>query len=379
MRLLLFFSLLIGTFSSNAQESNFIIKKVTVFDGEQVLEDMDVVVREGKIDAVLKSKKKNEKGLEVVEGKGKFLMPGLMNAHVHAWAPDQTKEAALAGVLTVFDMMGNPFSMQMNKNAAEKAQHASYFSAGFGATVPGGHGTQFGLEVPTIKSDEDIIPFVQARVDENVDYLKILYEPLMEALTPQQVNALIQEAHRQELLAVTHISFLENALEVAEFGGDGLVHSWFDKVASDEQIDQLAESGIWIVPTALVIKLYLPLTRKNFDVDVIDEEGLLENIRKMYQADILLLAGTDPPNAQINYGTDLYKELYLFRDAGLTPIDILKTATSNVAKAFQLDDRGLIQPGLRADLLLIDGNPLERIEDVEKIERIWKAGELVED
>lgn len=369
--------------SIQAQEkasTAIIIDHVVVFDGEGILEDQSVKFIDGLIVSVSPSSAMNEdQKADRIDGNGKFLMPGLMNAHVHAFFPEHTQEAARAGVLSVFDMMGNPFSLKANKAAAENPSNASYFSAGYGATVPGGHGTQYGMPVPTIEKTEDIPGFVKDRKNEGVDYLKILYEPWRATFTPDQVQQLISEAHSNDLMAVTHISRIQNALEVAEYGGDGLVHTWFDRAATKDEIQQLAKSGIWIAPTLLTTKLILPMVAGGSGMDkTITLEELLQDVKHMHEADILLLAGTDPPNAEINYGTDLYKEIYLFKEAGLTNLEALKTATSNIATAFQLKDRGFIKPGLRADLLLINGNPLGNLEDIENIEMIWKHGSLVE-
>jgi len=104
------------------------------------------------------------------------------------------------------------------------------------------------------------------------------------------------------------------------------------------------------------------------------EDELLAEIKKLYDNNILILAGTDPPNLNINYGTDLYEELKLFSKAGLPNLEVLKTATSNVADAFRIQNIGRIVEGQKADMILIDGNPLENIEDISKIEAIWKNG-----
>jgi len=113
------------------------------------------------------------------------------------------------------------------------------------------------------------------------------------------------------------------------------------------------------------------------DAMFLSEEELKFEVKRLYDAGLIILAGTDPPNAQINYGTDLYKELKLISEAGLPNIDVLKSATSAVSDAYDLRDRGYLKEGYRADMLLINGNPLEKIEEISAIETIWKFGKEV--
>jgi len=89
-----------------------------------------------------------------------------------------------------------------------------------------------------------------------------------------------------------------------------------------------------------------------------------------------LLAGTDADSrlAFVPYGTSLHHELELLVDAGLTTVDALRAATSPPARHFGLTDRGAVTSGLRADLVLVDGDPLADIRATRQIRRIWCGG-----
>ena len=91
-----------------------------------------------------------------------------------------------------------------------------------------------------------------------------------------------------------------------------------------------------------------------------------------------ILAGTDAPNPGTAHGVALHRELALLVRAGLTPTEALTAATAGPARAFGLDDRGRIAPGLRADLLLVDGDPTRDITATRQIAAIWKGGVPVE-
>src|SRR5947199_2224098 len=102
----------------------------------------------------------------------------------------------------------------------------------------------------------------------------------------------------------------------------------------------------------------------------------VDAILPLAAAHVPILAGTDAGNPGTAPGASLHGELEYLVEAGLTPFQALVTATSATATAFRLPDRGRIAPGLRADLVLVNGNPTEDIRATRDIERIWKAGIL---
>ena len=100
-------------------------------------------------------------------------------------------------------------------------------------------------------------------------------------------------------------------------------------------------------------------------------------IGKVHASGVTLLAGTDPPGYGINFGSDLYGELEHLKECGLSDLDVLKTATSNSSRAFDLGDKGFIREGASADLLMIEGDPTEDISTIRNITGIWKHGTRV--
>ena len=105
-----------------------------------------------------------------------------------------------------------------------------------------------------------------------------------------------------------------------------------------------------------------------FKIDVASE-----NVRRMKASGVTMLAGTDAPNLG-SFGISLHGQLELLMRAGLTPAEALRAATQAPAKAFGLTDRGQIKPGSRADLVLVDGNPLDDIRITRAIVRVFKNG-----
>jgi imidazolonepropionase-like amidohydrolase len=99
-----------------------------------------------------------------------------------------------------------------------------------------------------------------------------------------------------------------------------------------------------------------------------------ESVRLLHAAGVPILAGTDSPT----HGVSIHRDLELLVQAGLEPRDALEAATSAAARAFGFRDRGRIAQGLRADLLLVQGDPTVNIKATRAIRRIWKAGVEVE-
>lgn len=376
MKSLFLFLLVIVNIQLNAQDS-FIIKDVKLFDGNKVTEKTSVKVIGDKI-VKISPTIKSDHSIIIINGLGKTLMPALSNAHVHAWSPMSLKQAASSGVLNVMDMHGvENFQLSMRR-LKDSTNYARYYVAGYAATAPGGHGTQFGFEVPTIKSEDDVSSFIAERVKSKVDYVKIIVEPYKVTLSHEIVAEIIDQAHEKELQAVVHISRLDDALKVLENDADALVHIWWDKAIDPLKLNTLAyEKNFFIIPTLLTTLKAFESMGENSE-KFLSKDELLAEVKNLHNANVPILAGTDPPNLGINYGSDLYKELYLFSEAGLSNVEVLKTATSNVAKAFNLEHTGLIEQGFLADMLLIDGDPTENLEDISKIQKVWKAGKLIE-
>jgi len=163
-------------FSIPLSAQNFVVKDVRVFDGETVQEKVHVVVENGFITTISKKKVK-DKSLEVIDGKGKTLMPALSNTHVHAWANTAMKEAAKAGVLNIMDMHGVEQFQGMMRQFNDSTNYANFYAAGSAATAPEGHGTQFGFPVPTLTKPEEAKKFISDRIAAKADYIKIIVEP----------------------------------------------------------------------------------------------------------------------------------------------------------------------------------------------------------
>jgi imidazolonepropionase-like amidohydrolase len=387
-----------------AAPSTFAITDVRIFDGERVLPRGTVVVADGKIKAVGAGVRLPD-GAEVIDGAGAMLLPGLIDSHTHTFG-NSLERALVFGVTTELDMFTSPdLARQMRKEQARTGApgRADLRSAGILATAPGGHGTQFGVPVPTLTRPEEAQAFVDARIAEGSDYIKIVSEDgaafgrPMPALDRATIASLIRAAHARKKLAVVHVSTQERARQALEDGADGLVHLFGDSAPEPAFIRAATAHKSFVIATLTVVesttgvpsgsaladdlrlKAYLrpeeiSSLRSAFPAGRTKLENAFAAVRQLKSAGVPILAGSDAPNPGTAHGASIHREMELLVKAGLSPTEALAAATSVPARAFGLADRGRIAPGLKADLVLVAGDPIADITATRNIVRIWKSG-----
>jgi imidazolonepropionase-like amidohydrolase len=402
--------------AARAQEGrDFAVVDARVFDGERVLPRATVVVRGGRI-ASVSAARPGRLPAAVVEGRGRTLLPGLVDAHFHA-----QNEAALAasmrfGVTTVLDHFNFADNVAALRPLRARPDLADFRTAISGATAPGGHGTQYGRPTPTVTTPDSAEAFVAARVADGADHVKIIVERgsaarPFETLDSATAHALVRAAHRRRLLAVAHVTRAADAAMALGAGVDGLVHVWFDTGAVPAVAALARARGAFVVPTIGVGRATLGADAARLVADprvgpwlparvvatLSDTMGHLRGlpdsaaravvahapraradrraaVRGLHAAGVTILAGTDAINTGATPGASLHAELLALVESGLSPTEALVAATSAPARAFRLGDRGRIAPGLRADLLLVDGDPTADVTATRAIVGVWKQG-----
>ncbi len=398
--------LLAGSFGSgaSAQTAPVAITNVRVFDGTRVIPKGTVVFQGDRIAAVGEHVQPPN-GAQVIDGAGMTLLPGFIDGHTHTWG-EALERALVFGVTTELDMFTDPsFARQMREEQAKTGApgRADLYSAGYLATAPGGHGTEYGMPVPTLTKPEEAQSWVDARVAEGSDYIKIILEDgspygrKIPTLDKATLTALVQAAHRRQKLAVVHVSTEDAAKEAIEAGADGLVHIFTDRAPEPGFAELVKKHKAFVTPTLTVVESttgtasgkalpddprlapYLQIEevtnlRRSFPAHTLDFQNALAAVRQLAKAGVPILAGTDSPNPGTTHGASIHRELELLVSAGLSPTEALAAATSAPARIFGLTDRGRIAPGLRADLVLVKGDPTADITATRDIQRIWKAG-----
>lgn len=353
-----------------------LIRGVRVFDGTTTTERADVLIDGDRIAAPDDAPVDAE-----IDGTGKTLLPGLIDAHTHVFDGDLAQALAF-GVTTELDMFCLPANLARQRRAADRDDAADLRSAATLATAPGGHPSQimtspemrtrdFGDAAgpfDTVRGPQQAEAFVQARLAEGADYLKIVIDsgtasgaPLP-VLTLQTATALVEAAHAAGLRVIAHAVTVDDTLTYFE----ALTGTGEDReLLRDERIRSRLPAHL--------------RSAADRDTDAIPVHAhgapnAVHAARTLHDAGVRLLADTDANPFAPLHGAGLHRELLLLTLAGLTPAQALAAATSTPADCFGLSDRGRIAPGLRADLLLVDGDPTRDITATRAIADVWRRG-----
>ncbi|MGV9313304.1 amidohydrolase family protein [Streptomyces sp. NPDC003691] len=330
----------------------------------------------------------------VVDGAGRTLLPGLVDAHTHTF-DGSLAEALRHGVTTELDMFCLPANLARQRRlAAERDDVADLRSAGTLATAPGGHPLRVMRDVAhllprpedatepfeTLTGPAGAAAFVAARAAAGSDYLKIVIddgEPAPGAAHPvptlglPTARALVRAARGAGLLTIAHIASAADAATALDAGVDGLGHVWSDTAPDDPAtvrlIRRAAGHGVFVITT-------LAYTEVIHAADPRRAARAAGIAGALHRAGVPLLAGTDATPFAPRHGEGLHRELELLTAAGLTPAAALTACTAAPARRFGLTDRGRIAPGLRADLLLVDGDPTRSVTAIRAVREVWRRG-----
>lgn len=369
------------------------IANVRVFDGNTLGELATVMIEDAMISA--RAPADSTRSADVVDGGGGTLLPGLIDTHMHVDKASQLEASASWGVTTVLDMGNKDLS---NLAALKKGQgYPTLKSAGNPASAPNSvFVRKMGFSVSTtVTGPDDAARFVAERVAEGSDYIKILVEdpkiPGTKALDAKTVAALVVAAHHAHLMTVAHVVSADTMMTALRAGADVVTHTALTSDPGPEIEALLAERAVVLIPTLVMMqgvvhaiggKLamrmlapFVPAVRLNY-------RHAESTVATFHRAGAVILAGTDSNDDlaapyQVAHGESLHEEMERLVAAGLAPAEALRGATSLAARTFGLTDRGVITPGRRADLLLIDGDPTQDISATRNIRGVWIAGRRV--
>ena len=386
-------------------ETALLIENVRVVQNGELSTPQSILIRDGLIVDIGPDIDADTKRLD---GTGLTAMPGLIDAHTHSYAT-ALKDALRFGVTTNIDMFSDISLVKDARRMRESATQtdkADLFSAGMMGTAPGGHGTQYGIAVETVTQPSQADDWVAKRKAEGSDFIKMVYIPgqtRIPSIDLPTAKALINAAHKHDLLALAHISTQDAARDLIEADIDGLVHIFADQLVSDELINLAQEKDVFIIPTLSVIASVdsqnraaefgvqdsvaarlSPMQAQTLNMSFpggvpgFNYEIASKNVRKFHEAGIAILAGSDAPNPGTAHGISLHQELQHLVRSGLSPQEALTAATTLTASKFSIKDRGELKIGAKGDILLVKGNPLQDIAATLNIETIVKNGHPIE-
>ena len=360
------------------------ITNVHIFDGQDFTIDLGtVIIKDESICQVLEHQEKPSHSCEydkenAFDGQGKWLLPGLIDSHMHIANSTSdiaaTQEALLAeGVTAGLDMGTFPYKIiqSFNKPPFDKlpwlwgSGAAATGNASFLSMIPGFPSDSF------IFDEDDAEIFVVNRVNEGVDYIKIVFDNLLNPgsqmlPTLKSVQALVRKAREKQKLVIAH------AVQYSDW-----------ETAIGAGVDIITHTPRTFVNETLLDKLKGPFIPTL--IKMASEGGGFDNCSEAVgyvnkNSKVKILVGTDAqdnqdPRPYVPIPGSLATEMEYLEKAGLAPLKIILGATEYPVSVFKLGDRGRIKNHFRADLVLLAENPLSKISAIRTASSVWLAGE----
>jgi imidazolonepropionase-like amidohydrolase len=416
-----------------------LLRDVRLIDGTGAppREHVSLLLRNGRIEKIGETMIVPS-GVQVRELTGKTVMPGLISAHSHLGLIVDDAESSATGYtrenvtaqLKQFERYGvtTILSLGLNRDLvyelreeqrAGRLEGTTILTAGRGIGVPGG--------APPLPAATDQI-YRPGTVDEarkdvdefaahRADMVKIWVDKLHGAapeMTPEIYKAVIEEAHQKHMRVAAHEYALEDARQLVADGVDVLAHSVRDQVVDDAFVQAMKKRKVWYVPTFTVDESFFvyaerpefmktaffqqaagPKLMAKFDApgyaEKINQDAQTAQHRKDFAIGQQNLKRLFDAGVNVGFGTDSgavpgripgfaeHHELELMVEAGLTPIQAITAATGENAKLLHAADRGTIAAGKRADLLVLDADPLVDIRNTQRIFAVYHEGRNVAD
>jgi imidazolonepropionase-like amidohydrolase len=371
-------------------------------------------------------------GATVIEGQGKFVIPGLADMHNHLQSGSMRVQQDLrlnlrrmlvVGVTTIFDpsITLRDFATLKSASSDDASPFARFYSTGPIVSVKGDLFAQM-VGGPTPQSAADAQATVKQLAAAGVDAIKAQVDDVswsmkqgIPMLQLDVLAALVREAHQQKLKVFVHAPMLKPAKDALRAGVDGLMHGIIDAPVDQEFVDLMKRNGASYVPTmglfhdigetAAWARRQAPLwdkaglqparlyeffaspagekqfqstfTNLRFTTDHLPIQRA--NVKTVFDAGLPVVLGTDTGFFGVLLGVATHLELELLVDAGLKPEDALRAATLNAARMIGREkDLGTIEAGKLADLVILDANPLADIRNTTRISRTIKGGVVYE-
>ena len=429
-----------NSISGDAAVGSLYITHVTVINTDTGKEarNQTVLISGDRISEVNESSNvKVVAGAKVVDGTGKYLIPGLWDMHVHTWDYESTYPLYVAnGVTGVRDMFGPPDANKFRDELAQKTVIAPHFY--LASPIVDGHPPIWSgsIEVTTPQQARNV---VDDQKKKGADFIKVYSR-----LTPDAYFAIVAESARVGIPVEGHVPLQVSAWEASEAKQKSIEHlngiaiacstrerelqakivptapmkertaimadaaRSYSELKCNHLFEQLKRNGNWQVPTLTVLRSFGLLNDPQFVQDtrlryftkeyrvwlepkddfrlkswtandfVLEREQLQFSkmlVGAMFRSGVPLLAGTDTGNPYCFPGFSLHDELALLVESGLTPLAALQAATLNAAVFMNATDRyGSIAKAKIADLVLLDADPLQDIRNTTKISEVFLSG-----
>ena len=358
------------------------ITNAVVIDGTgaEPVEGATVVVRDGKIESVSRDGSVPE-GVRLIDLEGRYLLPGLIDAHVHIASPAQARAALVSGVTTARSMGAANFADAGLRDLGENGYLDGPDILAAGYHVRPTVDPNFFINEPSlgdlmgpnkVRGAANIRRVVSKLLEHDVDFIKMVAtdraglpdtNPRRQIFTQEEIAAAVETASERGIPVAVHAHGDGGAQAAVRAGVRSIEHGTF---ISDETIGLMSRNGTFLVPTiAIVTDLMHP--GGDYDSPTLQIRGrfmyerLLANALKAHEAGVKVVAATDTgysPGSVVR----MQHEVEELVRAGLPPMVAIQSATTTAAELLGIEERtGSIRAGMEADLIVVDQNPLDNI------------------
>lgn len=357
---------------------------------------MTVTIQDGVIASIVPGGPGAAPGTPTVDLAGRYLAPGLMDAHVHVGSARDARRALESGVTTMRSMGADHYA-DVGMRELQRAGHATtpeYFAAGYHVRPQMAEGffqdhPELGeLDGGGVTGVEAVRAVTRALVSRGVDFVKTNAteraglpdtDPRKQLYGVAELGAMVEEAGRAGIGVSAHAHGDAGGRAAVEAGVRSIEHGTY---LSETTLRMMAERGTFLAPTIAIVR-DLTIAGGDYDNAVLNIRGrhMLPRVQEMaanaHRLGVRIVAATDTGYGP-NSTTTLAHELLELTRVGLTPLEALQAATTSTADLFGIADRtGRVEPGLEADLIVLERNPLEGIGVVQDVLMVVSDGEVI--
>lgn len=400
-----------------SEEKAYLIKNINVItmESDSVVTNTNVLIEGRKISKIFKeAPAKFPKKVTIINGKGKFLIPGLSDMHMHIDHPDVLKVNLAYGVTTVMNYRGLPEHLVLKEKSKTNEIFSPFiyttgdYMEGYPATFPG---------FLSFRDTTGIAESIRKQKHAGYDFIKVYRN--LDTLMHQKI---CDEARKNSMTVVGHLSPNISIQQSLEAGQKVIAHTeelmyFFKNENNEDEIKNLVEilkqNKTTYTPNLTIFRSLISQVRnidsilsrdainyvhpvikqswrKKYNINYSRGMGwsqfmearfnfLVKVTRAIHKENMPILASTDAPTSGALPGLSLHYELQEFVTLGMTPFEALKTATVNPGEFINdnvsnIEYFGLVKEGYRADLLLLNKNPLQAIENTTSISGVFKNG-----
>ncbi|WP_226617790.1 metal-dependent hydrolase family protein [Cytobacillus firmus] len=390
-------------------DTKWILKGGSIIDGlnDEVLENSYIKVEDGRITEVKEGEPGDAEGFEVIDCTGKYILPGLIDCHVHlVWNGSADPQSLIKneenvrialeaykhaldtlklGVTTVRDLGAPDRTVLHVRNVIDSGllSGPTIIAAGAPICMTGGHVYYLGYESD---GPDEVRKNTRRVLKEGADLVKVMAtggiytkgeEPGSVQLTIEELSAAKEEALKKNKKVSAHADGIEGIMNCLEVGIDTIEHGIY---ADRQALEIMKNQGTFLVPTMAVMRQLI----SSPDIPAY----ALEKAKQVVGPHFSMLQEAVQIGVKIATGTDCgspltppryyYDELAIMHEAGMSEMEVIKASTSVAAECLGIEDqRGSISPGKFADLLIADSNPLNDLNSLRGDKLVMKSGVLV--